>query len=103
MAAHRTAEHSAVHLRFPGLIAVFRATRLDLSMEWGERRDSPLFGLVAVPLAMTATGLLDQWWTWQRQHYQAEAPTNCCTCRKSRHCQASIFEVAPRRPRAEFT
>ena len=64
MAAHRTAEPSAVHLRLPSVVAVFRAVRLDLSMEWSERRDDPLFGLVAVPLAMTATGLLGQWWTW---------------------------------------
>lgn len=64
MAAHRTAEPSAVHLRLPSVVAVFRAVRLDLSMEWNERRDDPLFGLVAVPLAMTATGLLSQWWAW---------------------------------------
>jgi hypothetical protein len=64
MAAHRTAEPSAVHLRSPHLVAALRAARLDLSMEWSERRDDPLFGLVAVPLAMTATGLLSQWWAW---------------------------------------
>lgn len=51
-------------MRLPSLTAALRAARLDVSMEWSERRDDPLFGLVAVPLAMTATGLLDQWWSW---------------------------------------
>jgi hypothetical protein len=32
--------------------------------EWGARRDNGWLGLVAVPLAMTATGVLGQWWSW---------------------------------------
>ena len=75
MAAHRTAEPSAVHLRIPSPIAAFRAARLDISMEWSERRDDPLFGLVAVPLAMTATGLLGQWWAWPLLTVEAAVTT----------------------------
>ncbi len=31
---------------------------------WAARRDNGWVGVVAVPLAMTATGLIGQWWTW---------------------------------------
>lgn len=31
---------------------------------WSARRERLWLGLVAVPLAETATGLLDLWWTW---------------------------------------
>lgn len=75
MAAHRTAEPSAVHPRLPSVVAVFRAVRLDLSMEWSERRDDPLFGLVVIPLAMTATGLLGQWWAWPLLTIEAAVAT----------------------------
>lgn len=31
---------------------------------WEARRDNAWIGVVAIPLAMTATGLVAQWWTW---------------------------------------
>ena len=45
----------------------FRAARNVVSTvhrEWTQRRDQPWLSLVAIPLAMTATGLLQVWWTW---------------------------------------
>jgi hypothetical protein len=75
MAVHRTAEPSVVHLRIPSPIAAFRAVHLHVSMEWSERRDDPLFGLVAVPLAMTATGLLGEWWAWPLLTVEAAVAT----------------------------
>jgi hypothetical protein len=35
-----------------------------VSAAWRARRERLWIGLVAIPLAMTATGLLNQWWTW---------------------------------------
>jgi hypothetical protein len=32
--------------------------------EWASRRDNPWISVVAVPLGMTAAGLLGQWWVW---------------------------------------
>ncbi|MGO9584465.1 MAG: hypothetical protein ACLP36_16900 [Acidimicrobiales bacterium] len=31
---------------------------------WASRRDNAWAGLVATPLALTATGVLGQWWAW---------------------------------------
>jgi hypothetical protein len=35
-----------------------------LAARWGCRRERLWIGLVAVPLAELATGLLDVWWSW---------------------------------------
>jgi hypothetical protein len=32
--------------------------------EWRTRRERPWLGLVGVPLAMVAAGLIGMWWTW---------------------------------------
>jgi hypothetical protein len=38
--------------------------RSEVLDAWSERRDRPWLALVAVPLAMNATGLVGLWWTW---------------------------------------
>ena len=35
-----------------------------LRVEWARRQDRPRLALIAVPLAMNATGLVGLWWTW---------------------------------------
>ena len=40
--------------------SAIRATRVA----WTTRRERAWLGLVAVPLAMTASGLVGMWWTW---------------------------------------
>jgi hypothetical protein len=35
-----------------------------IACEWVGHEDTPWIGFVAVPAAMMATGLLDQWWSW---------------------------------------
>ena len=33
-------------------------------LAWTHRRDRPLLAMIAVPLAMNASGLVSQWWLW---------------------------------------
>jgi hypothetical protein len=37
---------------------------MAVGRDWAQRQDIAWVGVVAAPLAMTATGMLDQWWSW---------------------------------------
>jgi hypothetical protein len=64
MAAQGTAEGSDGVLRPPRVDLLIRSASGTIAREWTDRRDNAWIGIVAVPLAMTATGLLGQWWSW---------------------------------------
>jgi hypothetical protein len=52
---------------FPRLMATALPVRRACSSvlaSWREREERSWLGLVGVPLGETATGLLDEWWTW---------------------------------------
>ena len=53
-----TATRRVVHT-----VATQRATR-SVQLAWTKRRDRPWLALVAVPLAMNASGLVQLWWLW---------------------------------------
>ena len=48
----------------PAASDVLHAIGALTSHEWSRRRDNALLTAIAVPLAMTATGLLGQWVAW---------------------------------------
>ena len=48
----------------PAVIEVLRDLVRALATDWCARDDDAMLGMVAIPLAMTATGLLGLWWTW---------------------------------------
>ena len=64
MAAHGSAKHSGVVLRPPHIVDRIRRAGAAVAYEWARHEDNAWIGIVAVPVAMTATGLLDQWWSW---------------------------------------
>ena len=64
MAAHGSANQSGVVLRPPHLPHRVRRACAAIAYEWVRHGDNAWIGVVAVPVAMTATGLLDQWWSW---------------------------------------
>jgi len=59
-AIHTTAGRTR---RFDSLTALSRAVAAA-RQSWALRTDQPWLTLVAVPLAMTATGLIGDWWLW---------------------------------------
>jgi len=56
--------HSGGVVRPAQIGDVVRSATSAIAHEWTSRRDHPWIGLVAVPLGMTAAGLLGQWWVW---------------------------------------
>ena len=54
-----TARRASHHVR-PDV----RFIAATLVRSWAERRDNAWLGVVDVPVAMTATGVLGQWWSW---------------------------------------
>ena len=64
MAAHGTTRGSGVVLRPPLVAHLIRHAGMAFVHEWIRHEDNAWVGVVAVPLTMTATGLLDQWWSW---------------------------------------
>lgn len=57
---------NGVTLRTPGVVRALAPRHIvdALRLEWTQRRDRPLLALIAVPLAMNATGLVGLWWAW---------------------------------------
>jgi hypothetical protein len=64
MAAHGSAQHSGAELRPLHIGHRIRRMSAATAYEWVRYEDTPWIGFVAVPAAMMATGLLDQWWSW---------------------------------------
>lgn len=64
MAAQDPASRRTISLPDLRLVTRARAVALAGTETWAERRENAWLALVAVPLAMTATALLGQWWTW---------------------------------------
>jgi hypothetical protein len=48
---------------FANVPSVHRSVAV-LSTSWSQRRDRPWLALIAVPLAMNASGLVHLWWLW---------------------------------------
>ncbi len=63
MGAQHTADTPGVAER-PAVIAALVGVVRALAAAWRDREDGALFGMVSIPIAMTATGLLGQWWSW---------------------------------------
>lgn len=64
MAAQDPADRRTISLPDVHIATRVRAMALAGAETWADRRENAWLALVAVPLAMTATALLGQWWTW---------------------------------------
>ncbi len=64
MTCHAAVRGSAARQWPASAVKTITSTVNAAKSAWRARRERLWVGLVAIPLAMTATGLLDQWWTW---------------------------------------
>lgn len=64
MTCHATVNGSAVRRCPASAVQTITSTVHEVKTAWSARRDHLWIGVVAIPLAETATGLVGLWWTW---------------------------------------